>query len=107
MSPTVEKLFRAVMALPPAERRALTDALVAIAEHPEMPGQVGEEYLAEIRRRSAQTETEAWVPWSEVRRRVHAQLGITLALWPGLRTRPWDMTEVLLWDAVETFGRGG
>jgi hypothetical protein len=76
MSPTVENLLQAALALPPADRQALTEALLAAADHPDAPALVGEEYLAEIRRRSTQTGTEAWVPWAEVRRRVHARLGV-------------------------------
>ena len=31
MNPTVENLFRAALALPPADRQALTEALLAVA----------------------------------------------------------------------------
>jgi hypothetical protein len=76
MSPSVENLYQAALALPQADRLALAEALLAASEHPDGPELGGEEYLAEIRRRSGQSEAEAWRPWAEVKRRVHSRLNL-------------------------------
>jgi hypothetical protein len=76
MSPSVESLYQAALALPHADRLALAQALLAASEHPDGPALGGAEYLAEIQRRSRQSDAEAWVPWTEVERGVHERLNL-------------------------------
>ena len=75
MNPTAEHLYQSALALPEAERIALAEALLAAPDEPPFSGLAGEAYVAELRRRSAQTETEVWSTWEETRRRVHQRLG--------------------------------
>ena len=76
MSPTTEQVFRSALALPEAERVVLAEALLAGAGDPPAPEPVGDAWLAELRRRSAQIDSGEAVltPWSEVKRRVRARV---------------------------------
>ncbi len=76
MSPAVEDLYQSALALSGAERVALAEALLAAPDHPPAPELRGEAYRAELRRRSANADPSGWSSWEEVRRRVHARLGL-------------------------------
>ena len=75
MTPTVEQLYQLALALPEEARLDLADALVA-ASDPPAPASSGEEYAAEVRRRSADVDPASWSSWADARRRVHARLGL-------------------------------
>lgn len=77
MSPTAQQLLASALALPEAERAELVDALLD-ADEPPASGPVGEAWVAEIQRRSAELDagTATTTPWAEVKRRVHARLGV-------------------------------
>ena len=76
MTPTVEQLYQLALALPEDARLDLADTLVAASDHPPAPAPSGEEYAAEVRRRSADADPAAWSSWADARRRVHARLGL-------------------------------
>jgi putative addiction module component (TIGR02574 family) len=71
MSPTTEQLLASALALPESERLELAGALLA-ASDPPPPEPVGDAWVDELRRRTAQIDAgEATLsPWSEVKRRV-------------------------------------
>lgn len=75
MSPATEHLFRTALALPEAERVVLAEALLAGEDGPPTPEPVGEAWVAELRRRSAQIDSGDAVltPWPEVKRRVRVR----------------------------------
>ena len=75
MSPGTEQLFQAVLALPEDERSELIEALLTSQDQPdELP--FDPEWLAEIQRRSAETDAGSvqFTPWSIVRERVRQRL---------------------------------
>lgn len=74
MSPAVEQLFSSAMALSQDERLALADALLA-ASAPAL-GPTGEEWLAELRRRSGEIDAGKvkLSTWAEVKRRAREKL---------------------------------
>lgn len=75
MSTTVEEILGSAMALPESERLEIAEALFASSEPPS-PQSTGDEWLAELRRRSNQIEsgTAILTPWAEVKRRVRSRL---------------------------------
>ena len=77
MNPSAQELYQSALSLPESERVALAEALLAASAHPPGPELTGEDYLAEIRRRSGQDDPALWVSWAEARRRVHARLGLS------------------------------
>lgn len=75
MSPVVEQLFQAALALPAEERLELVEALLASQDSPgEMP--FHPEWLSEVQRRSAEVEsgTVQFTPWPVVRERVRRRM---------------------------------
>lgn len=77
MSPTAEDLYESALVLPVDERVALAQALLESSEHPPAPEGTEEEYLAEIQRRSAETDPALWSKAEDALRRVHAKLGLS------------------------------
>jgi len=75
MSPTAEQLLSSALALPESEQAELAAALLA-AVGPPCPEPVGDAWLAELKRRSAEIDAGEVVmtPWAEVKRRVHARV---------------------------------
>jgi putative addiction module component (TIGR02574 family) len=75
MSPTTERLLSSALALPESERLELAEALLAASEPPS-PEPVGDAWVAELHRRSAEIDAGKanLAPWSEVKRRVRARL---------------------------------
>ena len=59
MSPAAEQLYLSALSLPEEERLDLADALVAASGHPSAPDLSGDEYAAEVRRRSADADPAA------------------------------------------------
>jgi putative addiction module component (TIGR02574 family) len=74
MSPTTEQLPSA-LTLPEAERLELAGALLAASEPP-APEPVGDAWVAELHRRSAQIDAGEAIltPWQEVKQRVRVRL---------------------------------
>jgi putative addiction module component (TIGR02574 family) len=69
MSPTLENLYQAALALPEEDRVELADRLLGSLP-PDMPSQLHPAWRAELKRRSAQVDSGevAPIPWDEVRR---------------------------------------
>ncbi|HBI41717.1 MAG TPA: addiction module component, family protein [Planctomycetales bacterium] len=69
MSPALETLYQAALALPEEERVELADRLLGTLS-PDVPSQLHPAWRAELKRRSAQIEAGevAPIPWNEVRR---------------------------------------
>lgn len=80
MTPTVEEVYQLALALPEEVRLDLADALVAASGHPPIPALTGDDYAAEVRRRSGDTDPAAWSSRADARRRVHARLRIAFSL---------------------------
>jgi len=69
MSPTLETLYQAALALPEEDRVELADRLLGTLS-PDVPSQLHPAWRAELKRRSDQIEAGevAAIPWDEVRR---------------------------------------
>jgi len=69
MSPTLETLFQAALALPEEDRVELADRLLYTVS-PDVPSELHPAWRAELKRRSDQIEAGDVVPipWTEVRR---------------------------------------
>jgi putative addiction module component (TIGR02574 family) len=69
MSPTLETLYQAALALPEEDRVELADRLLGTLS-PDVPSQLHPAWRAELKRRSNQIEVGevAPIPWDEVRR---------------------------------------
>jgi putative addiction module component (TIGR02574 family) len=69
MSPALETLYQAVLALPEEDRVELADRLLGSLP-PDVPSQLHPAWRAELKRRSDQVEAGevAPIPWDEVRR---------------------------------------
>jgi putative addiction module component (TIGR02574 family) len=69
MSPTLETLYQAALALPEEDRVELADRLLGTLS-PDAPSQLHPAWRAELKRRSNQIEVGevAPIPWDEVRR---------------------------------------
>jgi len=69
MSPTLETLYQAALALPEEQRAELVDRLLDTLP-PDVPSQLHPAWRAELKRRSAQVDAGEVtpVPWDEVRR---------------------------------------
>src|SRR5207247_1658522 len=69
MTPTLEALYQAALALPEDERATLADRLLDSLP-PEVPSQLHPAWRAELRRRATQVDSGEVkpVPWQEVRR---------------------------------------
>lgn len=74
MSPQFDQVFQAAMALPEAERADLVDSLIATLNVDTLP--LSEEWMQEIRRRSAEIDAGKveLIPWDVVRDRVRAKV---------------------------------
>lgn len=74
MSLQFDQVFQAAMALPEAERANLVDSLIATLNSDNPP--LSEEWMREIRRRSAEIDagTVELIPWDVVRDRVRAKV---------------------------------
>jgi putative addiction module component (TIGR02574 family) len=75
MSQVVESLFASAMALSEGERLDLAAAILEATE-PEVAGPIGEEWLAELQRRSDEIDagTAKLIPWGEVKRDARARI---------------------------------
>jgi putative addiction module component (TIGR02574 family) len=75
MNPATEQLLTSAMNLPEGERLDLAEALFAASEPP-APELSGDDWLAELQRRSAQIDAGEVVltPWEEVKQRVRARV---------------------------------
>jgi putative addiction module component (TIGR02574 family) len=71
MSPTVEQIIQAALALPIPERERVIDELVISCE-PENGPPLDEAWMAEIQRRSAELDAGLVkpIPWEEVKARL-------------------------------------
>lgn len=69
MSPALENLYYAALALPEEDRVELADRLLA-SFPPDVPSQLHPAWRAELKRRSSQVDSGEItpVPWNEVRR---------------------------------------
>jgi putative addiction module component (TIGR02574 family) len=72
-----DELLDAALDLPLAERLALARALMDSAEHPPGPAtpMTREEFLAEMNRRSSDTDPNSWMTLEEMLKSAHEQLG--------------------------------
>ena len=75
MSPTCELLLATALALPESERMELAEALLAASEPP-APELTGDAWLAELHRRSEQTDAgvATFASWPMVKLRVRDRL---------------------------------
>ena len=73
MRPTVESLYQSALTLTDAERLSLAEALLIVSDSPPSPELAPEDYLSELRRRSADSDPSQWSTWETVQKRVPAK----------------------------------
>ena len=71
MTPTLDTVYQAAMALPEEQRAELADRLLGTLS-PDVPSQLHPAWRTELKRRSAQVDSGEVtpIPWDEVRRKV-------------------------------------